>query len=149
MALISLAAGAAVLTRVRHRVEDSRAVEALAAPRFTLAPVSILGAIKVSLLVIVLGVAAYWLVRWDAGRDRDAWWRGEIAKKSSAVRGVLKNTDPEISRTDDDVLAAIGVTDLQLEDAERRARQPKSLPPLSECPLVKPKCLGIGDGQRQ
>lgn len=97
-------------------------------------------------LLVALAVAPVW--GWHTSRQRDAWWRAEIARSSAQVRATIKAGAAEAIATDDDLIKALGATDAKLHDAETRlteaawaaAAQAKSSPD-DGCAPIPARCL--------
>ena len=136
MTFFSAAAAANLLRRVRDDAADR-----IVAPRYEVRSLSLWDALKTIVIVGLLLAGAIWIARWDARRDRDQWWRKEIAANSSAVRNVMAKADPAIAVSDDAVLKAIGESDVRLEQAERHVRAPIPVTSGVDCPRIKPQCL--------
>lgn len=89
-----------------------------------------LGAVLWALAGIALlaGVVAW--ARWDAARDRDGWWRAEIARASSGVRHVITERGQQAIITDRELIGGLTHHDEKLAAAEAALdalRRPQTL----------------------
>jgi hypothetical protein len=114
----------------------SRAVEYIRTvhvdpPRFSLLTMLILLVVAVCL---VLGYG------WYKARERDKWWRAEIASKSVKVTNAIKKANAELP--DDEILKTLGDSDAALRTAEERLRQ-KPAPATDTCPVIPLGCLRV------
>lgn len=76
-----------------------------------------------------LGVVVWW-ARWDAARDRDGWWRAEIARASSGVRHVITERGQQAIITDRELIGGLTHHDEKLAAAEAALdalRRPQTL----------------------
>lgn len=64
-----------------------------------------------------LGIVVWW-ARWDAARDRDVWWRAEIARASAGVRHVMKERGDGVIITDREIIGGLTHHDERLSAAE-------------------------------
>lgn len=92
-------------------------------------------------ILIALSLAAAPLWGWHVKKERDKWWRAEIAAKSKAVRGVIAQGSAEAEATDDEILRALG-DDYAKLNAEV-ARLKTSNKPIDGCTPVPARCLGL------
>jgi hypothetical protein len=111
----------------------SRAVEYIRTvhvdpPRFSLLTMLILLVVAVCL---VLGYG------WYKARERDKWWRGEIASKSVKVKSAIAKANAELP--DDEIIRTLGESDAALREAENRVSTPAA--PSSDCPVIPARCL--------
>ncbi len=97
---------------------------------------------KFSLLtLIILLVIAVFLVLgygWYTARERDKWWRAEIAAKSVKVTSAIKKANAELP--DDEILRTLGESDAALREAENRLKATPAAPS-SDCPVLPARCL--------
>lgn len=77
-----------------------------------------LGAVLWALAGIALLAGVVSWARWDAARDRDVWWRAEIARASSGVRHVIKERGAEAIITDRELIGGIRNHDEKLAESE-------------------------------
>jgi hypothetical protein len=112
----------------------SRAVEYIRTvhvdpPRFSLLTMLILLVVAVCL---VLGYG------WYKARERDKWWRGEIASKSVKVKSAIAKANAELP--DDEILKTLGDSDAALRKAEELVRKKPNTSDDS-CPVIPVGCL--------
>ena len=91
--------------------------------------------------LVLTGVLAAPVYGWHIGRERDKWWRAEIAKQSSAVRGVIERGSAEAEATDADVLKALGEDHAKLHAEVARLKTANK--PVQGCAPVPAHCLGL------
>jgi hypothetical protein len=111
----------------------SRAVEYIRTvhvdpPRFSLLTMLILLVVAVCL---VLGYG------WYKARERDKWWRGEIAANSAAVNKAITKANAELP--DDAIIQTLRESDAALREAENRVSTPAA--PSSDCPVIPARCM--------
>lgn len=111
----------------------SRAVEYIRTvhvdpPRFSL---------MTGLIFFVIWAAGTWGYGWYTARERDKWWRAEIAAKSHKVDAAIKKANAELP--DDEILSTLEATDAALRDAENRLKE--RVAPSSDCPVIPARCL--------
>ena len=75
----------------------------------------VLRSLAFGLAALAALAAVVMVARWDAAADRDNWWRDEIARKSSAVREIIRSGGSDIIDGD-----AARVADLEREKNELR-----------------------------
>lgn len=94
---------------------------------------------------IVIGVSILSAPLWGmyVKRERDKWWRAEIASKSSAVRGVIAKGSAEAEATDEDILKALGEDYAKLNAEVVRLKN--SNQPQVGCAPVPASCLRLRD----
>jgi hypothetical protein len=97
-------------------------------PRFSLLTMLILLVVAVCL---VLGYG------WYKARERDKWWRGEIAANSAAVNKAIAKANAELP--DDEIIRTLGESDAALREAENRVSTPAA--PSSDCPVIPARCM--------
>lgn len=99
-------------------------------------------AIAVALVAVAL-IAGGFLWRDAIRKERDAWWRAEIAKNSVEVRKRMQGVADEAHLTDTELIAALGETDAKLFVAERKLAAPPVAASGSLCPRIPAGCLGV------
>ena len=92
-------------------------------------------------VLILAGVLAAPVYGWHVKKERDKWWRAEIAKQSQAVRGVIERGTAEAEATDAEIIAALGETDGALETARKKLAQANK--PVAGCIPIPARCLGM------
>ena len=92
-------------------------------------------------VVLMLFACAAPVYGWKVKRDRDQWWRSEIARHSSAVRGVVAQGSAEALATDEDIIKAIGATDADLNKAKSDLANANT--PVEGCAPVPARCIGL------
>lgn len=100
------------------------------------------------LLFLVVAVAVIPVARCDAARDRDQWWREQIAEKSASVREVMDRHQADIDDTDSLILKALEDTDDRLTAAEAELQAARNRQSRDGCPRVPSVCLREGAGGR-
>lgn len=118
----------AAKTKASRAVEYIRTVH-VDPPRFSLLTMLILLVVAVCL---VLGYG------WYTARERDKWWRGEIAAKSHKVDAAIKKANAELP--DDEILKTLGDSDEALRKAEAAVARPAN-PAGDSCPVIAARCL--------
>ena len=89
-------------------------------------------------LCVALLIAPLW--GWHRARERDAWWRDEIAKTSAPVRAVIDAGSKQAEANDLDIIKALGETDGKLQHAEQKL-QNAGLVRDDSCPIIPARCL--------
>ena len=89
-------------------------------------------------LCLALVAAPIW--GWWKGRERDQWWRAEIARTSAPVRAIVETGNKQAQATDDDVIKALGGTDEKLHAAEKKLHD-AGLDTGGDCPVIPAQCV--------
>jgi hypothetical protein len=95
------------------RRDDDRADAAMIAVNVSASPWSRL-LFWVTVIALVLAVAAVPLARWDAARKRDQWWISELKTKRLAVQTLITDANIDVDAAD---AAAIAALDAEIADA--------------------------------
>src|SRR5690606_23422504 len=90
---------------------------------------------------LAVDIAVIPIARCDAARDRDQWWREQIAAKSSSVRSVIQQSSAEIDALDKEILKALGDTDEKLSAAERQLEKVRGSIGPDGCPRIPAFCV--------
>ena len=114
-----------------QRLELAR--ETWQAPRLT---------ISAALVIAVIGLAVAPLWGWHVKRERDAWWRSEIASHSTSVRHAVAAGNAEATATDDEIIKALGDDHAKLLAAETALKN-ASHAAADSCPVIPARCLGL------
>lgn len=93
------------------------------------------------LLFLVVAIAVIPIARCDAARDRDKWWRDQIAASSSAVKKVMDREQRSIDEMDKEILKALEETDARLSAAEKELQESRNRPSPAGCPRIPSICL--------
>lgn len=78
---------------------------------------------------------------WYVKHKRDVWWKTEIARTSSAVRGVIKTGSAEAEATDQEIIDALEKDAAEL--AKARKTLSTSNTSVDGCAPVPARCLGL------
>lgn len=118
--------GSAVVEKMRTVYYDP--------PRF-----SLMNGLIAFLIWLVLTVGITWYYGYTKAKARDAWWRAEIARKSTAVRDAIVKANAELP--DDEIIKTLGDNDARLADAERKLAAAGKDRGDSSCPAIPARCL--------
>lgn len=118
----------AAKTKASRAIEYIRTVH-VDPPRFSL---------LTGLIFFVIWAAGTWGYGWWKAHERDKWWRTEIMVKSQKVNAAVAKANMNLP--DDEILKALGETDVALWQAEERLKQ-KPAAPSSDCPVLPARCL--------
>lgn len=92
-------------------------------------------------LVPLVLMAAAPAFGWYVKHQRDVWWKTEIARTSSAVRGVIKTGSAEAEATDQEIIDALEKDAAEL--AKARKTLSTSNTSVDGCAPVPARCLGL------
>lgn len=92
-------------------------------------------------LVPVLMMAAAPVYGRHVKKQRDTWWKAEIAKSSSAVRGVMKTGSAEAEATDQEIIDALEKDAAELAKARKTLSTSNAV--VDGCAPVPARCLGL------
>ena len=126
-----------MLSAVASRITDSQTAHQIRfysniGPRVPILLVAVLVALS-------LAIAPFW--GWHVKRERDKWWRAEIAQKSVAVRTIITQGSAEAEATDEAILDALGEDYEMLKAEVKRLREANK--PKVGCSAIPAECLGL------
>lgn len=90
------------------------------------------------LLALLLAIPA---TAWGTKIKRDSWWRAELARSSSAVRGVIETGSKDIEATDEEIINALAQDAKELDAA--RTKLSTANVAVDGCAPVPARCLGV------
>lgn len=110
------------------------------------------GAVAAILALPLVGWGGYQIGGLVERKSRDAWWKEQIATKSSGVREQVAAGDSAAELTDEQVLEGLGDEDEKMEanekelaelreTARRNATGPSNDPEPDACPMVPARCV--------